>query len=40
MLLGIEEVEKKLKPLVLEHTRGLCQVSVVWGHIYRNNDVN
>uniref|UniRef100_A0AAZ3SJB9 RING-type E3 ubiquitin transferase n=1 Tax=Oncorhynchus tshawytscha TaxID=74940 RepID=A0AAZ3SJB9_ONCTS len=23
MLLGIEEVEKKLKPLVLEHTRGL-----------------
>ncbi|XP_051243364.1 LOW QUALITY PROTEIN: E3 ubiquitin-protein ligase rnf213-alpha-like [Dicentrarchus labrax] len=26
MLLGIEEVEKKLTPLVLEHTRGLCQV--------------
>eukprot|EP00063_Salmo_salar_P083286 XP_014058121.1 PREDICTED: E3 ubiquitin-protein ligase RNF213-like isoform X2 [Salmo salar] len=26
MLLGIEAVEKKLKPLVLEHTRGLCQV--------------
>nr|XP_014014920.1 unnamed protein product [Salmo salar] len=40
MLLGIEVVEKKLKPLVLEHTRGLCQVSVVWGHIYRNADVN
>uniref|UniRef100_A0A8K9WMH2 RING-type E3 ubiquitin transferase n=1 Tax=Oncorhynchus mykiss TaxID=8022 RepID=A0A8K9WMH2_ONCMY len=38
MLLGIEAVEKKLNPLVLEHTRGLCQVSVVWGHIYRNND--
>uniref|UniRef100_UPI0037E8EFFF E3 ubiquitin-protein ligase rnf213-alpha n=1 Tax=Semicossyphus pulcher TaxID=241346 RepID=UPI0037E8EFFF len=26
MLLGIEEVEKKLTPLVLEHTRGLCQI--------------
>ncbi|KAJ7989846.1 hypothetical protein DPEC_G00308720 [Dallia pectoralis] len=26
MLLGIEEVEEKLKPLVLEHTKGLCQV--------------
>ncbi|XP_045076975.1 E3 ubiquitin-protein ligase rnf213-alpha-like isoform X2 [Coregonus clupeaformis] len=26
MLLGIEAVEKKLKPLVLEHTRGLCKV--------------
>ncbi|CAB1350129.1 unnamed protein product [Coregonus sp. 'balchen'] len=38
MLLGIEAVEKKLKPLVLEHTRGLCKVSVVWGHIYRSAD--
>ncbi|KAM6966144.1 LOW QUALITY PROTEIN: E3 ubiquitin-protein ligase rnf213-alpha-like [Tautogolabrus adspersus] len=26
MLLGIEDIEKKLTPLVLEHTRGLCQI--------------
>ncbi|KAA8582604.1 hypothetical protein FQN60_003825 [Etheostoma spectabile] len=26
MLLGIEKVEKKLTPLVLEHTKGLCQI--------------
>ncbi|XP_037649475.1 E3 ubiquitin-protein ligase rnf213-alpha isoform X2 [Sebastes umbrosus] len=26
MLLGIEQVERKLAPLVLEHTRGLCQI--------------
>ncbi|XP_060883381.1 E3 ubiquitin-protein ligase rnf213-alpha isoform X2 [Labrus mixtus] len=26
MLLGIEEIEKKLTPLVLEHTRRLCQI--------------
>uniref|UniRef100_A0A8C4HAD0 RING-type E3 ubiquitin transferase n=1 Tax=Dicentrarchus labrax TaxID=13489 RepID=A0A8C4HAD0_DICLA len=32
MLLGIEEVEKKLTPLVLEHTRGLCQNSDLKTH--------
>ncbi|XP_078017826.1 E3 ubiquitin-protein ligase rnf213-alpha isoform X1 [Epinephelus lanceolatus] len=26
MLLGIEQLEKKLTPLLLEHTRGLCQI--------------
>ncbi|XP_078124896.1 E3 ubiquitin-protein ligase rnf213-alpha-like isoform X2 [Sander vitreus] len=26
MLLGIEEVEQKLTPLILEHTKGLCQI--------------
>lgn len=28
MLLGIEKVEKKLTPLVLEHTRGLGKVGL------------
>lgn len=28
MLLGVEEVEKKLTPLVLEHTRRLGQVGL------------
>lgn len=28
MLLGIEEVEKKLTPVVLEHTRRLAQVGL------------
>lgn len=29
MLLGDDEVERNLKPLVLDHMRGLGQVSVV-----------
>lgn len=30
MLLGIEQLEEKLAPLVLEHTRGLGQVGSLY----------